>query len=114
MPQFSNYTYDELSIGQSASLTRTVTDNDVKAFALVTHDFNPAHLDAEYAEHSPFKGKIVHGMWSAGLISALLGTKFPGIAALRPLQSGHQGTEVSEFGRLAFTDGFAKSLVAKK
>lgn len=82
MPQFSNYTYDELSIGQSASLTRTVTDNDVKAFALVTHDFNPAHLDAEYAEHSPFKGKIVHGMWSAGLISALLGTKFPGMGTI--------------------------------
>ncbi|MFW2176338.1 MULTISPECIES: MaoC/PaaZ C-terminal domain-containing protein [unclassified Moraxella] len=82
MTTFSNVTYDELSIGQSDSMTRTVTEDDVKAFAMVTHDYNPAHLDSEYADNSMFKGKIAHGMWAAGLISALLGTKFPGVGTI--------------------------------
>ena len=59
MPAFSNYTYDELTVGQSQSLTRQVTEDDVKAFAMVTHDYNPAHLDAEYAADSAFKKIIV-------------------------------------------------------
>lgn len=82
MTTFSNVTYDELSVGQSASMTRTVTADDIKAFAMVSHDYNPAHLDHEYANNSQFKGVIAHGMWAAGLISALLGTKFPGVGTI--------------------------------
>lgn len=85
--QLSNYTYDELSIGQSDSMTRTVTDADVQAFAMVTHDYNSVHLDDAYAASTPFKGRIVHGMWAAGLISALLGTRFPGLGVVYISQS---------------------------
>lgn len=87
MTTFSNFTYEELTIGQTASMTRQVTADDVKAFALVTHDYNPAHLDNEYAEQSQFKGVIAHGMWTAGLLSALIGTKFPGLGTIYLNQS---------------------------
>ena len=87
MTTFSNFTYEELTIGQTASMTRQVTADDVKAFALVTHDYNPVHLDNEYAEQSQFKGVIAHGMWTAGLLSALIGTKFPGLGTIYLNQS---------------------------
>lgn len=87
MTVFTNVTYDELSVGQSASLTRKLTSEQIQAFALVTHDYNPAHLDEEYANNSMFKGVIGHGMWAAGLISALLGTKFPGLGTIYLNQS---------------------------
>ena len=73
-----NFTYDELAVGQSGGLQKTVTAKDVLLFAAVTGDTNPAHLDPEYAEQTMFKNVIVHGMYSAGLISAVLGTRFPG------------------------------------
>lgn len=73
-----NTTYDELSMGQSATLTRTLTLNDVRAFAAVSGDTNPAHLDPAYADQTPFHGVIGHGMWGGSLISAVLGTQFPG------------------------------------
>ncbi len=73
-----NFTYDELAVGQSGGLQKTVTAKDVLLFAAVSGDTNPAHLDPEYAEQTMFKGVIVHGMYSAGLISAVLGTRFPG------------------------------------
>ena len=73
-----NVTYDELSIGQSATLTRTLTLNDIRAFAAVSGDTNPAHLDPAYAEQTLFHGVIGHGMWGGSLISAVLGTQFPG------------------------------------
>lgn len=82
MITFSNFTYDELAVGQTASMTRQVTADDVKAFAMVTQDYNPAHLDNDYAEQTQFKGVIVHGMWTAGLLSALIGTKFPGLGTI--------------------------------
>jgi len=73
-----NFTFDEISIGQSARLLRTLTLHDIEAFAAVSGDTNPAHLDAEYANETLFHGVIAHGMWSGALISALLGTEFPG------------------------------------
>lgn len=73
-----NITYDELSIGQSARLVRTLTLADIQAFAAVSGDFNPAHLDKEYAVNTLFHGVIAHGMWGGALISSLLGTTFPG------------------------------------
>jgi len=73
-----NFTYDEISVGQSARLLRTLTRDDIRAFAAVSGDTNPAHLDAEYANHTLFHGVIAHGMWGGALISALLGTQFPG------------------------------------
>ena len=73
-----NITYDELTIGQSARLLRTLTLADIQAFAAVSGDTNPAHMNPAYAEETLFHGVIAHGMWGGALISALLGTQFPG------------------------------------
>ncbi|OCC22485.1 enoyl-CoA hydratase [Croceicoccus estronivorus] len=71
-------TFDELAIGDAASLVRLVTPDDIKLFAAVSGDVNPAHLDAQYAASDIFGHVIVHGMWTAALISTLLGTQLPG------------------------------------
>lgn len=76
--QLENVTFDELKIGQSASLARTLTERDIELFAVMSGDYNPAHLDAAYAKNSAFGGVIGHGMWSGALFSALLGTTLPG------------------------------------
>ena len=73
-----NVTFDELQLGQSAQLVRTLTPQDIQAFAAVSGDTNPAHLDPEYANDTRFHGVIAHGMWGGALISAVLGTQFPG------------------------------------
>ena len=73
-----NFTYPEIEIGQSARLLRTLTLQDISAFAAVSGDTNPAHLDPEFANETLFHGVIAHGMWSGAVISALLGTQFPG------------------------------------
>ena len=73
-----NITYDELQPGQRAQLLRTLTMADIQAFALVSGDFNPSHVDAEYAEGTRSHGVVAHGMWAGALISSLLGTEFPG------------------------------------
>lgn len=73
-----NHTFDEICVGQTASLVRTLRMQDIEAFALVSGDVNPAHLDPEYAAGTVFHGVIAHGMWGGSLISALLGTVFPG------------------------------------
>ncbi len=73
-----NVTYNEITLGQSARLLRTLSLNDIKAFAAVSGDTNPAHLDAAYANDTLYHGVIAHGMWGGALISALLGTHFPG------------------------------------
>ena len=73
-----NRTFDELTIGDTASLTHRVSQRDLDLFAAATGDMNPAHVDPVYAETDMFHGVIIHGMWGAGLISAVLGTKLPG------------------------------------
>ena len=77
-----NLTYDELHPGQRAQLKRTLTMDDINAFALVSGDLNPAHVDAAYAEGTRFHGVIAHGMWAAALISSLLGSEFPGAGTI--------------------------------
>jgi phosphate butyryltransferase len=73
-----NRTFDELTIGETASLSHTVTQRDIDLFATVTGDVNPAHVDPAFAETDMFHHIIIHGIWGAGLISAVLGTKLPG------------------------------------
>jgi phosphate acetyltransferase len=75
---FENHPYDEIVVGQTARLVRTLTVADIQAFAAVSGDTNPAHLDPEYANATLFHGVIGHGMWGGSLISTLLGTVFPG------------------------------------
>ncbi|MED5545388.1 MAG: bifunctional enoyl-CoA hydratase/phosphate acetyltransferase [Pseudomonadota bacterium] len=74
----TNRTFDEIAVGDSASVVRTLTQRDIHLFALVSGDVNPAHVDIDYAEHDMFHKVIAHGMWGAGLISAVLGTELPG------------------------------------
>jgi len=92
---------EDLEIGQTAELKRTVAEADLRAFAEVTGDANPVHLDEAYAAASPFKGRIAHGMLSAGYISAVLGTQLPGPGAIyvsqalsfrRPVRIGDEVT----------------------
>jgi len=73
---------EELSVGQSAELTRTVGAADIEAFAAVSGDNNPVHLDADYAATTSFGERIAHGMLSAGYISAVIGTQLPGKGAI--------------------------------
>ncbi|HVM80502.1 MAG TPA: bifunctional enoyl-CoA hydratase/phosphate acetyltransferase [Stellaceae bacterium] len=73
-----NRTFDEIAIGESASLSRTLTKDDIALFAVMSGDVNPAHLDEPYAEHSMFHRIIGHGMWGGALVSAVLGTRLPG------------------------------------
>ena len=69
-------------IGQRATFTKTVTESDVTTFAGLIGDFNPIHVDAEYARKSRFGQRVAHGMFTAGLISAVLGNKLPGPGAI--------------------------------
>ncbi len=73
-----NKTYDEIQVGDSASLTRTLQPQDIQLFAIMSGDVNPAHVDAEYAQSSMFREIVAHGMWGGALISTVLGTQFPG------------------------------------
>ncbi len=73
-----NRTFDEIAVGESASLTHRVTQRDIDLFAAATGDVNPAHVDPAYAVTDMFHHIIIHGLWGAGLISAVLGTKLPG------------------------------------
>jgi 3-hydroxybutyryl-CoA dehydratase len=70
--------YSEIKIGDDASFAKTITEADIVQYAGITGDFNPIHIDAEYAKQSMFKERVAHGMLVSGLISAVLGTRLPG------------------------------------
>ena len=82
-----NRTFAEMEVGDTASITHTVTQQDIELFAFVSGDVNPAHLDPAYASTTLFRHIIAHGMISAGLISAVLGTKLPGPGTIYIAQS---------------------------
>ncbi|MFJ9449095.1 bifunctional enoyl-CoA hydratase/phosphate acetyltransferase [Herbaspirillum sp. NPDC101397] len=73
-----NRTFDEIAVGDSASIERTLTAQDIQLFAILSGDVNPQHLDAEFASSTRFHGVIAHGMLGGALISAVLGTRLPG------------------------------------
>ena len=76
--RITNKTYDEIKIGDTASLTRTLTKQDIQLFATVTGDMNPAHLDEAYAKTDIFHQIVGHGMWTGSMFSVLLGMQLPG------------------------------------
>ncbi len=80
-------TLDQLTIGQSAERMHTVTEADIQAFAEVSGDFNPVHLDPVFAETTQFKGRIAHGMLSAAYISATIAGDLPGSGSIYLSQS---------------------------
>ncbi len=77
-----NHTFDEISVGDTAHLVRTLKAEDIQLFAAMSGDVNPAHVDPEYAKSTQFHGIIAHGMWGAALISTVLGTEYPGPGAI--------------------------------
>ena len=79
--------FEDLSVGQTAEITRVVEARDLTAFAEVSGDTNPVHLDETYAKTTPFQGRIAHGLLSAAYISAVLGTRLPGPGAIYLTQS---------------------------
>jgi enoyl-coA hydratase, R-specific len=74
--------FKELKIGMCEYIEKTITELDVINFSEISLDTNPLHLDEEYAKNTIFKGKIVHGILGAGLISGVIGTKLPGKGAI--------------------------------
>ena len=73
---------EDIEIGQSASMERTVSEKDIALFGEATGDMNPVHFDEAYAATTPFKTRIAHGMLTAGFFSAVLGTKLPGAGSI--------------------------------
>jgi acyl dehydratase len=78
MPRLGNFTYDKISIGQTASYTRVVQERDIQLFAAVSGDVNPVHLDAGFAASTQFGERIAHGMLTGAIISAALAMELPG------------------------------------
>ena len=98
-------TIEELSVGQSARFSKTITETDIYLYAGISGDFNPAHVNEEFAKSTYFKTRIAHGMLSAGLISAVIGTLLPGPGSiymrqtlnfLAPVKVGDTVTAVAE------------------
>ena len=74
--------FEELSLGQTAAIRKTISESDILAYAGLTGDFNPVHVDAEYAARTRFGSRIAHGMLTAGLVSHVLGMRLPGSGAI--------------------------------
>jgi len=80
-------TIDEIKIGDKAEVGKTVSETDIYLYAGITGDFNPAHVNEEYAKKTFFKTRIAHGMIAAGFISAVIGTKLPGTGSIYAKQT---------------------------
>jgi len=78
MEELYGYSYDEIDVGMTDVFSKTVTEADIMAYAGVSGDTNPVHLNEEFAAQTMFKARIAHGMLSSGFISAVFGTKLPG------------------------------------
>ncbi|MFT6429847.1 MAG: acyl dehydratase [Halopseudomonas sp.] len=99
MLQLENRTYEELNLGDIASVSHLVSERDLILFAEVSGDVNPVHLDEDFAAATPFKGRIAHGMFTGALISAAIACELPGpgtiyigqeISFLRPVRLGDE------------------------
>lgn len=87
MASAGGYFIEDLKVGQSETFAKTVTDADIVLYAGISGDTNPVHLDDEFASETMFKGRIAHGMLTAGFISAVLGARMPGPGAIYLSQS---------------------------
>jgi len=82
MTIIENHTFDEVKVGDSASLSRTLTKEDIELFAVMSGDVNPVHVDEQFAHDDMFHQIVAHGMWGGALISTVLGTELPGPGAV--------------------------------
>ncbi len=98
-------TFADLAVGMTVSIENTVSEQDVVDFARVSGDYNPLHMDEEYAKTTQFKGRIAHGALSASYISAILGNDLPGPGAVfmelnlkfvRPVRIGDKVVSTAE------------------
>ncbi|MEQ8653687.1 MAG: MaoC family dehydratase [Kiloniellales bacterium] len=83
----TGHTIDDISVGMTEVFEKSVSEQDIAAFADVSGDYNPVHMDQAYAETTMFKGRIAHGMLSAAYISTVLGTRLPGPGCIYLSQS---------------------------
>ena len=74
--------FEDLTVGMKETISKVVSSSDVVGFAELTGDRNPIHLAEHFAAKTPFKTRIAHGLYTASLISALLGTRLPGPGAI--------------------------------
>ncbi len=79
---FQTLYFEDLSLGMTETYPKTVKSSDVVGFAEITGDRNPIHLSEHFAARTPFKGRIAHGLYTASLISAVIGTRLPGPGAI--------------------------------
>ena len=79
---FQSLHFEDLSVGMTEVYSKEVRSSDVVGFAEITGDRNPIHLSEHFAARTPFKGRIAHGLYTAGLISAVIGTRLPGPGAI--------------------------------
>ena len=79
---FQTLYFEDLSVGMTEVYSKTVRSSDVVGFAEITGDRNPIHLSEHFAARTPFKGRIAHGLYTASLISAVIGTRLPGSGAI--------------------------------
>ena len=89
MKEIKNRTFDEIKLGETASLVRKLTYKDIELFAIMSGDINPAHVDQTFANSNSFHKIVAHGMWGAALISTVFGTQLPGPGAIYVDQSLH-------------------------
>ena len=82
MQELHGYYLEDLEVGMAASYAKTISEADVVLFAGISGDDNPVHINEEYAAQTPFKRRIVHGMFNAALISTVAGTRLPGPGAI--------------------------------
>ena len=81
-PRIASYCIEDLTVGQSASYARTITEADIAQFGAVSGDLNPLHFDENYAKGTIFRGRIAHGMLSVSFLSTVLGTMLPGAGSI--------------------------------
>jgi 3-hydroxybutyryl-CoA dehydratase len=79
---FQTLYFEDLSVGMTETYAKTVKSSDVVGFAEITGDRNPIHLSEHFAAKTPFRSRIAHGLYTAGLISAVIGTRLPGPGAI--------------------------------
>lgn len=75
-------TFEEIQIGDSASFAKTISESDIYLYAGISGDFNPLHVDEEYAKTTPFKTRIAHGGLASSLLAPVLGMKLPGLGTV--------------------------------
>lgn len=87
MTLLENHPIDEITVGQTATYRKTLTERDVILFAACSGDVNPVHLDKDFAATTPFGEPIGHGMWTGALVSAAIATRLPGPGSVYRSQS---------------------------